>query len=155
MKWFIILSAILLSYSVAATAQSYQYQSNQKDERYFVFDPNEGKWTAYLNGHKVASGRANGGRPGLKTPSGTFHIYTKKGPDYLSSKYPINPDGTRGGAPMPYAMHFTNSGHAIHGAPSLSRDNSTHGCIRVKTSSAKWLSEKFMTPSTKIVVYSY
>lgn len=154
MKWSVALSAMVLSCSIDAGAQQYD-NSSPKEERYFIFDPNSQKWAAFVNGRKVASGPANGGGPGLETPSGTFHIYTKKGPGYLSNQYPINPDGSRGGAQMPYAMHFTKSGHAIHGAPSLSRYNSTHGCIRVKTSAAKWLNESFMTPSTKIVVYPY
>lgn len=159
MKWLTGLLVIFLLYSVAATAQSYQQNGTRyapvKEERYFVFDPKTEKWTAFINGRKVASGPANGGRPGLETPEGVYHIHSKMGPDYRSSRYPINPDGTRGGAQMPYAMHFTGSGHAIHGAPSLSRDNSTHGCIRVTTSAAKWLSESFITPNTKVIVYSY
>jgi lipoprotein-anchoring transpeptidase ErfK/SrfK len=164
-----------LLFSMATFAQSYQPQTNTyvkngmtyivkdgvtyrtRGERMFVFEPRHNYWAAYEDGHKVASGVANGGTPDgeHETPTGVFHIYDKKGVNYVSSKYPINPDGSRGGAQMPYAMHFTKSGHAIHGSPGVSRTNSSHGCIRVQTAYAKWLNESFMTPSTKVVVYPY
>ncbi|HLB56492.1 MAG TPA: L,D-transpeptidase [Coxiellaceae bacterium] len=165
MKLFIaICSATLLSFSISALAQSNQSYSKQysknpsaqvKAEKVFIFDPRTKKWAAYQNGKKVGSGPANGGKPGYHTPRGTFHIYSKKGPNHVSSKYPVYSNGSRGGAKMPYAMHFTKAGHAIHGSPTISNQNSSHGCIRVKTSAAKWLNESFMTRNTKVIVYPY
>lgn len=167
MKWFIATSCVaLLSFSITAFAQSNQYYSNQysnntksyqqKDERVFVFYPRKNKWEAYQNGRKIKSGVANGGAPGgHETPTGVYHIYSKKGVNHVSSQYPIYSNGSRGGSQMPYAMHFTKSGHAIHGSPGVTRTNSSHGCIRVQTAYAKWLNESFMTSSTKVIVYPY
>ena len=124
-------------------------------QKTFVFNPRTKSWAAYLNGRKINGGVANGGKSGYRTPSGVFRVYGKQGPSYRSSRYPIHRNGTRGGAPMPYAMHFTVAGHAIHGSPQISNQNSSHGCIRVTTSAARWLNQNFITIGTKVVVYPY
>ncbi len=125
---------------------------NTGGERIVVFSPRYKEWAAYdADGYKVASGVANGGKPGHRTPAGSYRIYNKAGPGHVSSKYPK----PTGGAPMPYAMHFTKAGHAIHGSPEISNVNGSHGCVRVKTTAAKWLSSYFVKPGTKLVVHSY
>lgn len=122
----------------------------------FVFSPRNKEWAAYsAHGVKVAGGIANGGKPGYHTPAGKFRIIRKSGPEYVSSKYPRRSNGINGGAPMPYAMHFTSVGHAIHGSPQISTYNGSHGCIRVKTDAAQWLSQYFITPGTRVVVKPY
>lgn len=121
-------------------------------QKTFVFSPRDREWAAYdAEGYRVSSGIANGGMNGHRTPAGTYRIYNMAGPNHVSSKYPA----PNGGAPMPYAMHFTKAGHAIHGSPYISNVNGSHGCIRVKTSAAAWLSKNFITPGTKVVVQSY
>lgn len=121
-------------------------------QKTFVFNPRDKEWAAYdAQGYRVSYGVANGGMNGYRTPAGTYYVYNKAGPNHVSSKYPA----PNGGAPMPYAMHFTKSGHAIHGSPYISNTNGSHGCIRVKTSAAAWLSKNFITNGTKVVVQSY
>lgn len=159
MKCYIAIGLLIIG--VSTTASAYTYQENfskpvVKIQRYFVFDPHRNYWVAYENNREIRSGIGNGGAPGgHETPMGVYRILDKKGPNYRSHQYPINPDGTRGGAEMPYAMHFTNSGHAIHGSPGISKQNTSHGCIRVKMGDAKWLNEYFMTPGSKVIVYRY
>lgn len=160
MKFFIPTVLAILTLSTSAIAQYDQsYTKNKphliKVEKVFIFSPHDKYWAAYVNGRKIRDGIANGGKPGYRTPTGVFHVMSRKNVYYVSSRYPINRDGTRGGAFMPYAMHFTKSGHAIHGSPEISNQNSSHGCIRVKTAAAKWLNESFMTPGTKVIVYPY
>jgi lipoprotein-anchoring transpeptidase ErfK/SrfK len=163
MKCYKAIGLAIIGLSTIATTNAYQshysqnyYQPVQKIQRFFVFDPHRNHWAAYENNRKIRSGVANGGAPyGHETPTGVYRILDKKGPGYRSNEYPINPDGTRGGAQMPYAMHFTNSGHAIHGSPGISRQNTSHGCIRVKLDDARWLNEYFMIPGSKVVVYNY
>ena len=145
---------LLFSFSAMADSGSINAPKKQKVQKVFVFDPKTKTWAAYENGRKIKSGVANGGKPGYKTPTGVFYVYNKAGANHVSSKYPVNSNGTRGGAPMPYAMHFTKAGHAIHGSPQISNQNSSHGCIRVKTDAARWL-QNFITPGTKIIVYPY
>lgn len=45
------------------------------------------------------------GKPGQDTPRGTFHV-TRKVKDEVSREF--------NNAPMPYAVYFTNQGHAFH-----------------------------------------
>ncbi len=131
---------------------------NTGGERAFVFSPRHKMWAAYdSDGYLVASGKANGGaaycpdigRP-CRTPGGTFRVRSKGSPSCVSSKFPVGV----GGAAMPYCMFF-HGGYAIHGSPYISNRNGSHGCIRVRTSAAKWLSHNFMRGGTKVVVLPY
>jgi len=127
-------------------------------EKMFVFSPRKKKWAIYdASGNRIAYGPANGGAHycadtgrACRTPGGTYRIHTKKGADCVSSKYPLG----GGGAPMPYCMFF-RGGYAIHGSPSISNVNGSHGCIRVTTTAARWLHSNFIRHGTKVVVLSY
>jgi lipoprotein-anchoring transpeptidase ErfK/SrfK len=131
---------------------------NSGGERAFVFSPRTKQWAAYDNdGYKVASGIANGGSDmcadlghPCHTPSGTFHVQRKGSADCVSKQFPIGV----GGAQMPYCMFFTG-GYAIHGSPYISNRNGSHGCIRIHTHAAKWLSRYFVNHGTKVVVLPY
>lgn len=127
-------------------------------ERIFFFSPRHHRWAAYdESGRRVGQGIANGGatwcadvgRP-CRTPQGTFRVRSKGSYDCKSGKYPL----PNGGAAMPYCMHF-KGGYAIHGSPHISNRNASHGCIRVTTASAAWLSENFINRGTKVVVLGY
>ena len=133
-----------------------RFQTN--GERTFVFSPKEREWGAYdADGYQVAGGQANGGadmcndigRP-CRTPVGAFRISRRGDSSCVSSKYPLG----EGGAPMPYCMFF-KGGNAIHGSPYISNRNGSHGCIRVRTKAAAWLSRYFMRNGTKVVVLPY
>lgn len=124
----------------------------------FVFSPHYKAWAAYeSDGTRVGTGIANGGSsycPDLgqacPSPVGMHRVYMKGSSDCKSRKFPVGV----GGAPMPYCMFF-KGGYAIHGSPYLSNNNSSHGCIRVTTSAARWLSGNFMNVGTKVMVMGY
>lgn len=124
----------------------------------FVFSPRTLKWKAINDrGKVVRTGRGSGGRnycPDIKrscrTPSGTYHIISKRGAGCKSSRYPKG----RGGAPMPYCMFF-NKHYAIHGSPDVPNYNASHGCVRVKTHDARWLHRNFIRIGTKVIIKSY
>lgn len=128
-------------------------------EKLFIFDPRAHAWAAYdQSGERLMTGSASGGKLfcediGEKclTAVGTFHIYHKKGEDCRSGEYPVD---TRGGAKMPYCMYFYR-GFTIHAAYEVPDYNTSHGCVRVLPSAAKWLNEEFMTIGTKVVVMDY
>lgn len=131
---------------------------NTGGERTFVFSPRLKEWAAYdSEGYLVANGIANGGADFCEelghpchTPVGVFRVQHKGSADCVSKRFPLGV----GGAEMPYCMFFSG-GNAIHGSPYISNRNGSHGCIRVHTSAAKWLSQYFMAPGTKVVVLSY
>lgn len=140
---------------------SFSFPSSQPatGHKVFVFDPNIPAWAAYDgNGQLIKTGSASGGRdfcPDVnhecRTVTGTFHVYSKKGPDCTSSVYPIE---TNGGAKMPYCMHFYQ-GYSIHAAYEVPKWNASHGCIRVLPDAARWLNQEFMNIGTTVIVKPY
>lgn len=158
-----ILSSALLVVMLLFTYSVYAYEDVKKktaqNKTVFVFNPKHLTWTAYLNDRKIKSGKASGGKSycpdvgrGCKTIVGTFKIISKKGPGCKSSRFPVE---TRGGAPMPWCMHFHAKGYAIHGSPDVPNYNASHGCIRVKPNDAKWLNQNFMRIGTTVIVLPY
>lgn len=125
----------------------------------FVFDPKATAWAAYdADGKLIKTGSASGGKDfcedvgrGCRTVTGTFRVYSKKGPECTSSIYPVE---TNGGAKMPYCMHFSG-GYSIHAAYEVPNYNASHGCIRVLPSAAKWLNQNFIDVGTTVIVKPY
>ena len=127
--------------------------------KHFIFDPRASAWAAYDNeGHRVMTGSASGGKDfcedvkkSCRTVTGTFHVYNKRGLECKSGEYPVE---TVGGAKMPYCMYFYR-GFTIHAAYEVPTFNSSHGCVRVLPSAAKWLNEEFIKIGTQVTVLSY
>lgn len=153
---------VTFQFSYARSSEgSSPFSSNigHQGSKTIIFDPSKLVWGAFdAKGNLIKWGRASGGKsycPDIKracrTPVGTYTIYTKKGPECFSSKYPVG----KGGAPMPYCMFF-KGGYAIHGSDSVPGHNASHGCIRVPPSDARWLNQDFINVgSTRVIVKSY
>lgn len=111
-------------------------------------------WGAYnQSGQLINWGPISGGmnycpaiKRGCKTITGTYKIYRKQGAGCKSSKYPL----PRGGAPMPYCMHF-HGGYALHGSPTVPGHHASHGCVRMFTEDAQWLNQNFIHVGSTIV----
>ena len=134
-------------------------QIHGNGNRQFIFDPKAAAWAAYdENGTRVMTGGASGGmdfcedvgKP-CRTVTGKFRVYNKKGVECKSGEYPIE---TTGGAKMPYCMYFYR-GFTIHAAFEVPLYNSSHGCVRVFPSAAKWLNEQFINIGTQVTILSY
>ncbi len=79
------------------------------------------------------------GRPGLRTPIGTFHIYRKVSPITLISPWPTSSPYYYSPENAEYAMEFLGGGFFIHDAPwepasdfgpgSENGVDASHGCI--------------------------
>lgn len=134
-------------------------QRSASGKKVFIFDPRASAWAAYdAEGHRVQTGSASGGKDfcedtgrSCRTVTGTFSVYSKKGPECTSSLYPVE---TGGGARMPYCMHFSGS-YSIHAAYEVPNYNSSHGCIRVLPSAAQWLNQNFVDVGTTVIVKPY
>lgn len=124
--------------------------------RFLIIDLKQLAFGAYNNGGKLIYwGPISGGKnfcediqQACNTPLGTFRIQRKQGSDCISSQFPI---ATKGGAPMPYCMHFFK-GFAIHGSSGLPGKNASHGCIRLYTVDAEWLNKNFIKIGTEIKI---
>ncbi len=129
-------------------------------ERIFVFDPKASAWAAYdEEGTRLMTGGASAGvdaceensKQSCRTITGTFHVYNKRGAQCRSGEYPVD---TNGGAKMPYCMYFYQ-GFTIHAAYDVPEHPSSHGCVRVFPSAAKWLNEQFIQKGTKVIILAY
>jgi lipoprotein-anchoring transpeptidase ErfK/SrfK len=81
----------------------------------------------------------NGGSEKYPTPTGAYQVEWKSR-NWFSRQYQ---------APMPYAMFFCN-GSAIHVG---SMNGSSHGCVRVPESAAKYLFARTREQQTRVFVY--
>lgn len=133
-------------------------------DKTIIVSPSLLAWGAYNNqGQLVKWGPISGGkdfcedvnRP-CRSKTGVYTLYEKRGPDCVSTKFPIEMEtGMQGGAPMPYCM-FYFEGFALHGSPQVPGYNASHGCIRLFTEDARWLNEEFTVGGrTHIVVLPY
>lgn len=137
----------------------YPLQIAATGKRQFIFDPKAYAWAAYdEQGKRVMTGSASGGKDfcedvgqPCRTVTGNFRVYNKRGVDCRSGEYPVE---TTGGAKMPYCMYFYR-GFTVHAAYEVPYGNSSHGCVRVLPSAAKWLNEHFMTIGTQVTILSY
>lgn len=138
---------------------NFPIQKDTNGHKLFIFDPKIPAWAVYdETGERVQTGRASGGKgycPDIhrecRTVTGSYTVYHKKGPECVSSIFPIE-DG--GGAPMPNCMFF-HGGYSIHGSYFVPNYNASHGCIRVLPSAAEWLNNDFITVGTRVKVLSY
>ncbi len=119
------------------------------DLRLFAF----GAYNA--EGDLVYWGPATGGKKwcsdtkeDCESVAGKYKIYRIQGENCKSSKYPLD---ERGGAPMPYCMHYYK-GYAIHGSTLSGFNNRSRGCIRLFYSDAKWLNQDFVKLGTEVIV---
>lgn len=139
--------------------REFPLELNPTGNKRIIFDPRLYAWAAYdANGHRVMTGSASGGKDycddagvPCRTATGRFHVYNKRGLDCRSGEYPVE---TTGGAKMPYCMYFFR-GFTIHAAYEVPERNTSHGCIRVWPSAAKWLNEQFVDIGTEVTVLSY
>jgi lipoprotein-anchoring transpeptidase ErfK/SrfK len=89
------------------------------------------------------------GRPGLRTPTGTFHIYRKVSPITLISPWPKSSPYYYSPENAQYAMEFLGGGFFIHDAPwepasdfgpgSENGVDASHGCVHMPTPTMAWL----------------
>ncbi|MCE0723035.1 MULTISPECIES: L,D-transpeptidase [Legionella] len=129
-------------------------------EKRFIFDPNVSAWAAYdEEGNRLLTGGGSAGidvceensNQSCRTVTGTFKVYNRRGVDCKSGEYPVD---TKGGAKMPYCTYFYQ-GYTIHAAYEVPEHPSSHGCVRIFPSAAKWLSENFFQIGTKVIVLEY
>lgn len=123
----------------------------------FIFNPRSLSWKAVQNGKVIKTGRASGGsgycrdiKRSCRTPSGTYSVISKGGPECRSSRYPLG----KGGAEMPYCMFFSKN-YAIHGSYDVPKHNASHGCIRVHPGDARWLNHNFLKIGSTVIVKPY
>ncbi|MHA6761081.1 L,D-transpeptidase [Streptacidiphilus sp. PAMC 29251] len=99
----------------------------------------------YLNGGLDRVLRVDTGKPGYETWGGTMAVIDKQASVVMNScsvGIQCNPNGPNYyNQPFPWAVHLTGSGTYAHfsdGDSDPGLDNSSHGCIHLSLSDAKW-----------------
>ena len=95
-------------------------------------DKNQQQMTVAVDGVRKYTWPVSSGNPSHETPSGNFRAFRME-LDHFSKEFDD--------APMPHAIFFTKTGHAIHGTDSVSRLGSpaSHGCVRLSRANAATL----------------
>lgn len=126
-------------------------QRKSNGEKMVLVNLNAMAWAAYdQKGHLVKWGPASTGKAfcpdvkeGCATPVGVFRVIRKQGENCISSVFPERLNGEKGGAAMPYCIHFYK-GYALHGSDELTGHASSHGCVNLFNSDAQWLNQHFI-----------
>ena len=97
-----------------------------------IVDKNAQLMTVAVDGVARYQWPVSTGLPSYETPNGSFKTFRME-EDHYSKEFDE--------APMPHAIFFTKSGHAIHGTDSVNRLGSpaSHGCVRLSRANAATL----------------
>ncbi len=136
----------LLSLFIYTPQASYALESFTVASNTFIFNPKTLRYKAInAQGKLIKSGKASGGRPGKRTPVGTFHVTRRYGVECYSRRYR---------AKMPYCNFFKRL-YAVHGFTRVPNYNASSGCIRLPIPDAKWLYKNFFRKGTRVIVKPY
>jgi hypothetical protein len=102
-----------------------------KASKHIVVDLTHQIAIAYQDGRVRFYGRISTGKPGHRTPTGSYYV-RKKDIDHVSNLWP-KPNG---GARMPYMLGITRDGVAMH-LGSTPNYPASHGCIRMRSGFAQ------------------
>ncbi len=110
---------------------------------------------AYDNHNLMYQTLVTSGRPGLETPTGTYHIFEKDHPTTFHSPWPLGSPYYYPPTYINYALAFREDGYFIHDAtwrsefgpgtnkwhndPVYGWMTGSHGCINVDLNAAHWL----------------
>ncbi|WP_460490695.1 L,D-transpeptidase, partial [Corynebacterium nasicanis] len=109
----------------AAPRDNFNYGPCPRDAKVCVDIDGRRTWLQNANGKYYGPVNHAPGKPGEETPRGTFRV-TRKVKDEVS--YIFN------NAPMPYAVYFTNNGHAFHQG-NIAYESA--GCVRLNQQDAQ------------------
>ncbi len=103
----------------------------------------------YDNGCAVNATPVTTGRPLLRTPTGTFHIFDKQSPYVFISPWPPGSPFWYPTSPVNWVMEFAQGGYYIHDAPWEPTDQygpgsenqipaASHGCVQTPGAVMAW-----------------
>jgi lipoprotein-anchoring transpeptidase ErfK/SrfK len=103
----------------------------------------------YDNGCEVQATPVTTGRPQLRTPTGTFHIFEKTTPYVFISPWPPSSPFWYPTSDVNWVMEFDQGGYYIHDAPwepatdfgpgsENSDDSASHGCVHTPHAVMEW-----------------
>jgi lipoprotein-anchoring transpeptidase ErfK/SrfK len=131
---------------------TWEIASKISEGRYIDIDLTHQVMSIFEDGVRKGSYKVSTGKRSMKTPTGTFKVFSKV-PRPWSAKY---------GLYMPYYLGFTYQGHGIHELPEWPSGYKegtnhlgipvSHGCVRLGVGPAKIVYD-FASRGTPVVVY--
>lgn len=110
---------------------------------------------AYQDGVQVFNAAVMTGRPGLETPTGTFHVFAKLSPTTFYSPWPYGSPNWYPPTYINYALEFLSGGYFLHDSwwhtvygpgtngwhydPTYGWQWGSHGCVSMALNTAAWL----------------
>ncbi|HWW10021.1 MAG TPA: L,D-transpeptidase [Candidatus Acidoferrales bacterium] len=117
----------------------------------------------YQDGCEVQATPVTTGRALLRTPTGTFHVFTRASPFQFISPWPKTSPFYYYPSWVSWVMEFASGGYFLHDAPwepnwqygpgSEDSSGASHGCIHIPTPVMKWAYT--WTPNGTPVLISY
>jgi lipoprotein-anchoring transpeptidase ErfK/SrfK len=117
----------------------------------------------YRDGCELGTSLITTGRAGLRTPTGTYHIFAKYSPIRFYSPWPKSSPYYYAPENAQYAMEFAAGGFFLHSAPweppsafgpnSENGSFASHGCIHIPTPTMQWL-YSWATIGTTLIISS-
>ncbi len=110
---------------------------------------------AYQDGTQVFNAAVMTGRPGLETPTGTFHVFAKLSPTTFYSPWAYGSPNWYPPTHINYALEFLSGGYFLHDSwwhtvygpgtngwhydPTYGWQWGSHGCVAMPLNAAAWL----------------
>ena len=104
---------LFMSYSMLHTNYAYSHDL-LKYRKMIIVNLTQGQLYAYQNGKQVFSAKIVSGRPGLPTPTGTFHVFAKLSPTTFYSPWPKSSPYWYMPAHINHALEFLRGGYFLH-----------------------------------------
>jgi len=103
----------------------------------------------FQDGCVVEATPVSSGRPELRTPTGSYRIFSKQSPFLFHSPWPKSSPFWYPDSPATWVMEFAGGGYFIHDAPwesegaygpgsEISNYSASHGCVHTPTSVMQW-----------------
>ncbi len=148
---FLLAFAFSLSPLRAGNAHAAQLEVG----KVIVVSLSQGLLSAYDNGDQVYTSLVVSGRPGLETPTGTYHVFAKLSPTTFYSPWPPSSPYYYAPTHINFALEFKAGGYFLHDSwwhtvygpgtngwhydPTYGWQYGSHGCVSMPLSAAEWL----------------
>jgi lipoprotein-anchoring transpeptidase ErfK/SrfK len=151
----LIFIALLLALAFAISPFGTENVQASTAGKIIIVSLSQGQLSAYDNGDLVYTSLVVTGRPGLETPTGTYHVFAKLSPTTFRSPWPPSSPYYYPPTYINFALEFRAGGYFLHdswwhtvygpGTNGWHRDPiygwqyGSHGCVSMPFSAAKWL----------------
>ncbi len=151
----LIFIALLLALAFATTPFSAENAHASTAGKIIVVSLSQGQLSAYDNGDLVYTSLIVSGRPGLETPTGTYHVFAKLSPTIFRSPWPPSSPYYYAPTYINFALEFKAGGYFLHDSwwhtaygpgtngwhldPVYGWQYGSHGCVSMPLSAARWL----------------